>query len=425
MALQSEKMTPPQTLYPGSRMSVATKNAKIKEQQEKIAALEYELKELRESWGKHKNPLSTGVPPEPARLRAMYGLTVTTSTDKYTWNAYHTMPWNMLSAKTQNQYLKDAFNALEHSGYEPPKIKEPLALANFMLAAPIDIWEIVKEVTNPEVYSVAQRNNYAKALLGILNARVRECLPGEKDERTCALWSTVVQRINHSTKMEVGEVHRSQIQSAASKANTEPWENWVKQAEEFITTAFKPINAFEQKRDGMIVALYSKIPPIRNNWCDVEICKETPKKNDTRNCLVLRADGAIDTYWGHFKNSASFKEELPLHLPVTSKPLIKLLRKYLPLLNGGKWLLPKHVGGEPIAQDSFSTHIAALTQKIVKKNFTCQRMRISYITHWHELNPGKANVKKLQAHMRLLHQKDIAVNLSYDKLLDSAIEEDE
>ena len=151
------------------------------------------------------------------------------------------------------------------------------------------------------------------------------------------------------------------------------------------------------------------------NWCDVEIVTVAPPKNDKRNCILIDPKKGIKTYWGHFKNAHSFAGELPLCIPVASAPFEALIRKWVPHLKGGKWLLPRREGGEPYDAPAFGGKLAEITLGIVNKRFTCQRMRISFIQYYHQQHE-KPTVKQLEALMRTLHQRDIGVHLSYDKL---------
>ena len=127
----------------------------------------------------------------------------------------------------------------------------------------------------------------------------------------------------------------------------------------------------------------------------------------------------MDVFWGDFKNKASFKNELPLRLPMENPALVALFKAYVPKLKN-KWFFPAsaRLNAKHFKRDAFGTRLGDLTQTILGKRFTCNRMRASFITNWHEQHTkdGKVNVADMRAVMRQLHQTNFGINLSYEKL---------
>jgi len=358
---------------------------------------------------------AVAVPAEPPRLRAIFGESVTCPTDESTWVANHTKKWEALGEDAKKQYPTNARKALSNAGYNPPKTSDPLAITDYALSVPIDIWKVVIEATDDK-HSVHQRNNFSKGLLGVFNAKIRKMIE-TKDPKTHQLcvWATIIQLMNNNAKRDTSNKHEEQGQSAAAADNTSEWGEWLAKSSAFITSAGADAKS---QRDAMIVAVYSMIPPVRRNWFEMQVVTAEPPKGDKRNSILI-TDKEVVTYWGNFKNKASFKNELPLRIPIESQALVALIRKYAPTLKNN-WFFPSsdRQNAKPMSRDAFGKHIGDLAEKIVGKRFTCNRMRASFITHWHTHNSkdGKANVSAMRVVMRQLHQANLGVHLSYAKL---------
>jgi hypothetical protein len=358
-------------------------------------------------------PKAEAVPTEPPRLRQIFGDSVACPDDETTWVAHHTKKWEQLSETSQTQYASNARKALINAGYAPPKTSDPIVIADYAGSVPIDIWKVVSEATDPK-YSVDTRNNFSKGLLGVFNAKIRKLIEAKQDTHRLCVWSTISQLMNSNAKKDTGDKHQEQGQSVVAEKNTAEWGDWETKAKEYISKADK---SFTAQRDAAIVAVYTLIPPVRRNWFNVEVVKEAPTKDDKRNSLHITAEGAT-MYWGNFKNKASFKNELPLRLPVENAELVALLRKYTATLKN-KWLFPSsdRQNAKPFSRDAFGSRLGDLTQKIVGKRFTCNRMRASFITWWHDNNSKNGvNVSAMRSVMRQLHQTNFGINLSYAKL---------
>ena len=135
-------------------------------------------------------------------------------------------------------------------------------------------------------------------------------------------------------------------------------------------------------------------------------------------------DGSnITAFFGHFKNSHSFKNLLPLKVPVEEQKLKAVFKKYLSVLKSDA-LFPKRneVGSEPMSAAAFGKLIGDISEELTRKRFTVQRMRVSFITNWHkEHTQGKTvDLKQVQKVMRQLLQTNIAVHLGYAKKNENA-----
>lgn len=355
------------------------------------------------------------VPAEPPRLRAIFGESVTCPTDETTWVANHTKKWDALGVDARKQYPANAKKALSNAGYEPPKTNDPLLITEYALSVPIDIWKVVIEATDDK-HSVHQRNNFSKGLLGVFNAKIRQMIE-TKDPKTHQLcvWATIIQLMNNNAKRDTSNKHEEQGQSEVAADNTSEWGEWKTKSAAFIASAGADAKS---QRDAMIVAVYSMIPPVRRNWFEMQVVTAPPEKGDKFNSILI-TDKEVVTYWGNFKNKASFKNELPLRIPIENNELVALIRKYAPTLKN-KWFFPStdRQNAKSMTREAFGKHIGDLAEKIVGKRFTCNRMRASFITHWHTHNSkdGKANVAAMRVVMRQLHQANLGVHLSYSKL---------
>ena len=141
----------------------------------------------------------------PADLRALFGgkTEVTLPQSRNTWSDRHTKEWSKLSESSSKQYIRSTRTLMDHMGYEEVPIgTDPIALADNLLGREdFDIWAVVREASD-EVYSAGIRNNFAKGLLGVLNAKVR-ALEAEGDvagEARVALLALIAQQINADTK---------------------------------------------------------------------------------------------------------------------------------------------------------------------------------------------------------------------------------
>lgn len=347
------------------------------------------------------------VPEQPPRLREIFGSVVKCPIDPDTWVHKHTKKWEDLGDNAKNSYPNLAKLALRNAGYTPPDTKDPITISDYCLTTPIDLWKVLTEATDPK-YSVHQRNGYSKGLLGVLNAKMRKSLES-KDPQTHKLcvWTTIIHLMNANAKKDTTATHEGQKQSAVAEANTIEWGHWLNKSIDFVKNE-------KNRRDAMIVAVYSLIPPIRRNWFNMEIVTEEPAKDDKRNSIIINEKEVI-TFWGDFKNKASFKTELPLKIPIENVALCGLLRDYKKTLKT-KWLFPNSdkKNATHIPRDAFGKLIGDIGEKLVGKRFTVNRMRASFITHFHTVN-AKPTVVEMRAVMRQLHQTNLSVHLSYAK----------
>ena len=361
---------------------------------------------------KQPKPTAEAVPAEPSRLREIFGTSVECPKDKDEWAVKHTFKWDKLSPITASQYVINARTALTKSGYSPPKTTDPIAVVDYAMTEKFDVWKVITETTDPK-YGVSTRNNFAKGLLGVFNHKIRTLPEDHADMHRLCVLATIFHLSNAKAKDDTNENHQQQGQSALAEANTVEWNEWKTKAAAYIAAAD---NSFKAQQNAMIAAVYSMIPPVRRNWFNMEVVKTAPAKGERRNCLLIKPDG-IDVYWGDFKNWRSFESEMPLRLPIENAALVALVRKYAATLQS-KWFFPRTNTAEAknLSRAAFGTRIGNLTNEIVEKRFTPNRMRASFITNWHKNNTtGAVDVPAMRAVMRQLHQTNIGVHLSYTK----------
>lgn len=358
--------------------------------------------------------LAITVPAEPPRLRDIFGDSVTCPTNVNDWIANNTMTWEELGVDAKINYPASARKALSNVGYTPPKTKDPIAISDYALSVPIDIWKVVTEATDSK-YSVHQRNNFSKGLLGVFNEKIRKMTQDANTHKLC-VWTKVLHLMNSNAARATGNTHEEQGQSKVAAANTSEWGEWKAKSSEFIAKAADDKSKSSQ-RDAMIIAVYSMIPPIRRNWFEMQVVTEAPPKDDKRNSILI-TDEEVVTYWGNFKNKKSFGKELPLRIPIENPALVAHIRKYAPTLKN-QWFFPRsdNPQSKALSKATFGKRIGDLAEKIVGKRFTVNRMRASFITHWHRNNSqnGKMNIAASRLVMRQLHQANLATHLSYAK----------
>ena len=380
-------------------------------------------------------PLSSVVPTDPPRLRELWRTDVVeTPKDSTQIIHIHTKSWDRLAPRTLQSYLTYGIRAC-NSGLSPgmqlttdKSITDPNVIIDHILALgkSFDVWKTMIEITDPAI-SLATRNQLHKGFLGCCGQWLRDHPPNDKKWPTVALWGTIAHKINNRSKHEISDNFAEQRQSPEAAANTvRNWDEWELKAADFIDENIKPERTFEQQRDAMLIAVYSLIPPVRNNWANMEVADAPPLPSERRNVIVFeppktpKSKGAIVTYWGDFKNRESFAGELPLKIPITTAKLLEHMRSYKQRLTS-KWFLPTTGWGadKHYSENGLGQHLGDLTMEIVNKRFTSTRMRASFITTMHRKNNSKGilDLKKLKIAMRQLHQKNIEVHFSYAKHL--------
>jgi hypothetical protein len=121
----------------------------------------------------------------------------------------------------------------------------------------------------------------------------------------------VFQGWTHHAKLATGEKHQAQSAGERLKAAYIPWMEWVNAADAYIHKYFdtfpnagkllkKAPKGLDGLRDAVILACYSQIAPIRNDWATVRIVHGEPQKNE--NSIVVNPEGAVTgVWWGDFK----------------------------------------------------------------------------------------------------------------------------
>lgn len=367
------------------------------------------------------------VPAKPPVLREMMMTDVLQPpANKTQWMMTYTNSWEGLEDSSRKTYISGARNAFDFCGLKPSKdLKTPEELTQFALAyePPIDIWKLVErcsllEKSDGEKSSIHLPNLRSKSLFGIFNATLRSMEDGDPDEKRLGLWCLVLRNFNGWATKTSTLNHLKQQQSEVALRNTVPWDEWQPKAREYVLK-YNGSKVFAELLNSVIIAVYSMIPPIRLDWCSVEIIKRAPPKSDERNTIVFGDGGKIDVYWGQFKNKKSYKDELPLHHSIENAELRAVLLAYKKQLNSN-WLFPvTNDNRSPhIPQAKFGYLLGSIAEEISGKRFTVTRMRSSFITNFHSklADSGKgADLKTLEDIMKQLHQKNIAIHLGYNK----------
>jgi hypothetical protein len=390
-----------QTTTPVKRAYVKLPPKGTPEYTAEVARRQAERYKLKKETGAPIDPGSQ--PPLPATLPIVYptpddlvealGAAVTLPAEWSTWPMYHVRRQKDLSVITMKQY-KTYYNKL------PDK----------------DIYDIVRFIVT---HDAATQNQYAKSGLSYVsqqlydmiyvgNARVR--LAKSPQYKKLLHQMMVFSELNKRTKKVSYETHICQEASADRHANTVEWPVWAKKARLFVSrvvTMKEP--TVRDKKDALIAAVYSMIPPVRLDWNDVIV--ERVKKIDGvkgekgKNILYVSAPASVMS-WGEFKNVASFGQDVPLLQPIPA-PLHRVFRKLLPS------------DSTPFKIPNFSTYLTDLAETITGKRFTNRLMRSSYIRQWHKDNSAEVvDVKKTRAMMRMLHQTNLEVHLAYQKFKD-------
>lgn len=347
------------------------------------------------------------------------------------------LKWNDLQPSSVDGYVRELAAVMKRAGYNLPEdmlinTKEhpfdPIEVADWALTLPIDMWKVIHD--NYEGRSDRQRNKSGAALLAIFNARAylqfHTSPPppiGERQMYLLLQYLLLSAKFNQIYMGKSGGQHAKQVQSDLAAANTVPWKEWETMSSKFITRKWK-MAAFEDKRDAMMMAVYTWQPPIRCNWNSVRFTDKAPtlpegveQDRAAGNWIVV--GDKVTTHWNDFKNVNSFRGSLPVKVEVEDQRLIKLIKEWK-AINVSPCMFPKsNTAASTFLQKSyFCQKIGDLTEAISRRRFTTQRLRASYISWWHTAHAtGRAlNIEQVAKVMRSMHQTNLQVHLGYAKV---------
>jgi hypothetical protein len=296
-----------------------------------------------------------------------------------------------------------------------------------MLAQNVDAWNIIRAYKNA---SIDTRNAAASAVSGVVNHTIRvrrgQKLTSDAAWTQLIIWMTIFHEWTLLAKKETGKKHEKQTAGQHLKENYVPWPEWVQATSAYIRKYFdtapaagrlmkKAPKGLDGLRDAVLLACYSLIAPIRNNWANVRIVRGAEPKKD-ENSVVINAEGAVTgVFWGDFKNSASFKGQLPIQTDTTAE-LRTMLAEWIRVNPSKTWLFPAKMKEDSNYITNFSTFFGNLTQRIVGKRVGVQVLRVAYIHWFHDTFPEAVkDVANFRRVLRNLHQFTFHTHLSYRK----------
>lgn len=372
------------------------------------------------------------VPEDPPRLQQLLGDEIEIPKYVRTFPAFSkkTKPWSELEANSRKGYmasLRKVFSVIAEGPW--PKDGDIYALGDYLLEHSINAFDIVAMLTDParknskgEPIGVNDMNGQAAALRALSTALLQRDL---KEKKTSGRrWTYTLQmnlifdKFNLNLMGKASAKHKAQEVSVSAKDNMVAWKTWVTKASAWIKKHSTKKSSFEDKRNALILACYTFIPPTRLQWANVQLADAPQAKNNKINVLVAKP-GNIHVYWNKFKNRSAFLPNVPVDHKIVEPKLLALLKPYLAELKS-KYLFPKtnSPDSEPLSDAAFGNLIGDIAHSLTGKRFTTQRMRSSFINAWHIThNMGKApNLTKLRAVMNALLQTNVEVNLSYAKV---------
>jgi hypothetical protein len=344
--------------------------------------------------------------PIPTDLQQYFGgdSEIRLSKDQQTWPMFHVRRQKDLSEITKKNY-KQYYARIPRG--------DIFAAVRFIVAQPLHT-----------------RAQFAKAGLSYVSEELYNSLYVNKDHAGAAskeykdnlLRMMVFSLLNQNFKKEVFTSYAQQAASQDRHENTVPWDEWEMVARRFVKTIMtKKDPSAKDKKDALMVALYSFIPPIRLDWKDVEVrvvkggkTFESNKGEEGKNILYLSATKSPKTvpsalmFWGSFKNSNAFELPLKQSLP---KDLIKVIKFAAPtdsFTAGQTYTL--------VVDPHFSSYLSSLAEQITGKHFTNRLMRSSYIKNYHQKNTnGEIDIGKTKEVMKLMHQTNMEIHFGYVK----------
>jgi hypothetical protein len=327
----------------------------------------------------------------PADLIDILGETVALPEDWTKWALFHVRRQDTLSKTTLIQY--------KAYYYRVPRR---------------DIWDVARFI---KTHPLAQQNMFAKAGLSYIcqglwetiYVNKRKALATATDYKKDLLAMAVYGELSKRTKRQSYEKHSSQTTSDENLENTVKWDDWQQLARRFVKAiSSKKDMTVRDRQEALTAAVYSFIPPVRLDWNDIEVRRTKGGKTfegisgEVGKNILWLAPRQGTVFWGEFKNSSSFELPLRQDLP---RDLITVLHKVLP-----------EGDGTPLKVPNFSTFLTHLAEQITGKEFSNRLMRSSYIRWYHDNNSkGAIDVEKTKAVMKLLHQTNMQVHMSYVK----------
>lgn len=305
---------------------------------------------------------------------------------------------------------------------------------------PFDFWTTVKRLdaisNTKETRNIL--NVYCKTIVACWSAQLRawdggKVMPHDiKDYNTVGWWHIVMGRyLGKFSKYQAFAIHQEQKPNKRVVANFMDWALYEKDALDYISKYYlmtgggytlKPKVSFENARAAAAVACYVLIPPKRNDWAFMEV-GEGPLEDsfEQRNVLVFNADGTeANVYWQRFKNSASFKDVLPLKekIPKALSTLLYSYHAYLKTLGIKRFLFtPTNKKDFRMDSGAFGDLLGDTSEILTvahgAKRISSSILRIMYIKWFHKTyDPPLTETYKI---MVLLHQTNLATHMAYKK----------
>ena len=347
-------------------------------------------------------------------------------------------------------YLRDCKKLLNMDFSPLPKeiqdADNPFVIAQWTLKPksaenprPFDFWTTVKRLdaisNTKETRNIL--NVYCKTIVGCWSAQLRawdgsKQMPDIKDYNTVGWWHIVMGRyLGKFSKHQSFAIHQEQKPNKRVVANFMDWALYEKDALDYINKFYtlsngaytlKPKVSFDDARAAAAIACYVLVPPKRNDWAFMEI-GDGPLEDqfEQRNILVFNSDGTeSNVYWQRFKNSASFKDVLPLKekIPKALSTLLYSYHAYLKSLGIKRFLFtPTDKKDFRMDSGAFGDLLGStseiVTVKHGAKRISSSILRIMYIKWFHKTyDPPLTETYKI---MVLLHQTNLATHMAYKK----------
>ncbi len=142
---------------------------------------------------------------------------------------------------------------------------------------------------------------------------------------------------------------------------------------------------FQTMQQNLVLHLYTQLPPVRNDWSDVQFLSENdwddlsePEKTSTNNLVLAR--GGYRIYWANYKTVKKhgvIMEVIPKKLQTVLKRHIKFLKEHFPenkhlLLTGN---------GTPMSRNLLTKFLQRLFNKHYRKKISTSALRSIFLSH--------------------------------------------
>ena len=261
------------------------------------------------------------------------------------------------------------------------------------------ILEKIKRLSN-----VNQQRNFVSAILVGFDLL--------KDTKNHEIFNSYLKVLNKKK----AELQRSGEMTKKEKQRFVPWKEILKLRrllgrEVNLSRLYQRENVtkkdFQKIQRYLLLMLMSELPPVRNDYADIEIVKTVGESN--KNVLVT-AKGGYKFYWRNYKTARAYGQ-IVIFVPKYSKSLQRLLVKHVRYLrkhfpDNKALLLNQNFG--PLSRNALTKYLQRMFKTYFKKNVSTTAIRQSFLTNRYDKKALEedSDIARAMGHSRKTQQAD-------------------